>query len=78
MLGFLRRKPKSLRFRKCLMCGAKNYRPRGNGEIVERWGRVYIRQYHQCRECGTRYNLVRTLNDDLWSFTTDGAGIRAR
>lgn len=75
MLGFLRGGKVSIK--PCPLCKGKEWIARGTGEVVERQGTVYLRRYHQCAKCGTRFNLIRAASDNQWSFTTFGAALRA-
>lgn len=70
MLGFLRRhREVRYRYRACPACDATNWRPGGSGEILERFGRLYVKQYHKCLNCGLRMRLVRKMHSRTWSRT---------
>lgn len=70
MLGFLRRnKEKTYKYRPCPDCGSVAWRAGGSGEIIERFGRLYVKQYHQCTNCGLRMRLVRQMHSSTWCRT---------
>lgn len=77
MFGLKRKKRDTVRYKQCPMCETNRWVPRGSGEMVERYGKVYLRQYHQCAGCGTRFNLIRLITDNEWHFTHHAAAIRA-
>lgn len=69
MLDFLRRRHRGWRYRSCPACDATNWRANGSGEILERFGRLYVKQYHTCLNCKLRLRLVRKMHSQTWSRT---------
>lgn len=68
MFGFLRR-TKAIKYRPCPDCGACAWKPGGSGEIMEKFSRLYVKQYHKCMNCGLRMRLVRKMHGRTWCRT---------